>query len=153
MSPRTLYRRIALAEVVSWALLLLGMFLKYVTETTELGVRVFGMVHGVVFITFCLITVFVWVNQKWTAREGLLGLASAVPPFLTVWYERRMERAGRLEGGWRLGRGGDHPATPAERIVAWMLARPGAAVALGLVAVAALTSVALIVGPPVGKQG
>ena len=123
MTPRTLYRRIALAEVVTWALLLLGMVLKYVTRTTELGVKVFGLAHGVVFIAFCLVTVLLWVNQRWTAREGLLGLLSAVPPFLTVWWERRLERRGRLEGGWRLGRDGETPTNPAERVVA-AAARP-----------------------------
>jgi integral membrane protein len=153
MSPRALYSRIALAEVVSWALLSTGMVLKYVTRTTDLAVTIFGMVHGVVFISFCLITVLLWVNQRWTVREGLLGLASAVPPFLTVWWERRLDRAGRLDGGWRLGRDGEAPANPAERLVAALLARPVVAVAVGLVAVAALTSVALVVGPPVGTEG
>jgi integral membrane protein len=153
MTPRTLYRRIALAEVVTWALLLLGMVLKYVTHTTELGVRVFGLVHGVVFIAFCLVTVLLWVNQRWTVREGLLGLLSAVPPFLTVWWERRLERRGRLDGGWRLGRDGEAPTTPAERVVAALLARPMVAVGVGVVAVLTLTGVALLVGPPVGAQG
>lgn len=153
MTPRTLYRRIAVAEVVTWALLLAGMVLKYVTKTTELGVKVFGLAHGVVFIAYCLITLLLWVNQRWTAREGLLGLLSAVPPFLTVWWERRLERRGRLDGGWRLGRGGDTPANPAERIVATLLARPVVAVSVGVVAVVALTGVALLVGPPVSTQG
>ncbi|MBC9822585.1 DUF3817 domain-containing protein [Terrabacter sp. MAHUQ-38] len=148
MTPRTLYRRIALAEVVTWALLLLGMVLKYVTRTTELGVKVFGLAHGVVFIAYCLITLVLWVTQRWTAREGLLGLLSAVPPFLTVWWERRLERRGRLDGGWRLGRGGDTPSNPAERVVAALLARPAVAVGVGVVAVVALTGVALVVGPP-----
>src|SRR3954463_16833934 len=98
MTPRTLYRRVALAEVVTWALLLLGMVLKYGTRTTELGVKVFGLVHGVVFIAFCLVTVLLWVDQRWTAREGLFGLLSAIPPFLTVWWERRLERPGRPGG-------------------------------------------------------
>ena len=62
----TLFRRLAIAEAVTWALLLIGMFLKYVTGTTELGVRVFGMVHGVVFIAYCLTAVFVGVNQRWS---------------------------------------------------------------------------------------
>lgn len=153
MSPRTLYARIALAEVVSWALLLTGMVLKYVTGTTDLGVKVFGMVHGLVFIAFGLITVLLWVNQRWTAREGLLGLLVAVPPFLTVWWEHRLERAGRLDGGWRLARDGDEPANPAERVVAALVARPALAVVIGMVAVAALAGVALVVGPPVGKEG
>lgn len=153
MTPRTLYRRLAAAEVVTWALLLLGMVLKYVTKTTELGVKVFGLAHGVVFIAYYLVTLLLWVNQRWTAREGVLGLLSAVPPFLTVWWERRLERRGRLEGGWRLGRDGETPSNPAERAVAALLARPLVAVGVGVVAVLALTGVALVVGPPVGTQG
>lgn len=86
-------------------------------------------------------------------REGVLGVLSAVPPFLTVWWERRLERRGRLEGGWRLGHGGDTPATPAERLVATLLARPLVGVAVGILAVLALTAVALVAGPPVGRQG
>jgi len=153
MPPRTLYRRLAAAEVVTWALLLLGMVLKYVTKTTELGVKVFGLAHGVVFITYCLVTLLLWVNQRWTAREGVLGLLSAVPPFLTVWWEHRLERRGRLEGGWRLGRDGETPSNPAERAVAALLTRPLVAVGVGVVAVLALTGVALVVGPPVSTQG
>ena len=153
MPPRTLYRRIAVAEVVTWALLLLGMFLKYVTRTTDLAVSVFGLVHGVVFIAFCLVTLLLWVNQRWTWRDGVLGLLSAVPPFLTVWWERRLERRGALDGDWRLGRDGEAPSNPAERVVAALLARPAVAVAVGLVAVAGLTGIALAVGPPVAAQG
>ena len=153
MTPRTLYRRLAATEVVTWALLLLGMVLKYVTRTTELGVKVFGLAHGVVFIAYCLVTLLLWVNQRWTAREGVLGLLSAVPPFLTVWWEHRLERRGRLEGGWRLGRDGETPTNLAERVVAALLARPLVAVGVGVVAVLALTGVALVVGPPVSTQG
>lgn len=153
MTPRTLNRRIAVAEVVTWALLLLGMVLKYVTRTTELGVRVFGLVHGVVFIAFCLVTLLLWVNQRWTLREGLLGLLSAVPPFLTVPWERRLGRRGRLDGGWRLGRAGDAPSNPAERVVAALLARPVVAVGVGVAAVVALTGIALVIGPPASTQG
>jgi integral membrane protein len=153
MTPRTLYRRIAAAEVVTWALLLFGMVLKYVTRTTDLGVRVFGLAHGVVFIAFCLVTLLLWVNQRWTLREAALGLLSAVPPFLTIWWERRLERRGRLEGGWRLGRDGEAPTTPVERVVATLLARPAVAVGVGIAAVVALTAVALVAGPPVPQQG
>jgi integral membrane protein len=153
MTPRTLYRRIAVAEAVTWGLLLLGMVFKYVTRTTDLGVRVFGLAHGVVFITFGLVTLLLWVNQRWTVREGVLGLLSALPPFLTVWWEARLQRRGRLDGEWRLGDDGDDPANPAERLVAALLARPLMAVGVGVVAVLALTGVALVVGPPASTPG
>ena len=152
MSPLTLFRRLAFAEAVTWALLLTGMVLKYVTETTELGVRVFGMAHGVVFIAYCLTAVFVGVNQRWPLGTLALALASAVPPFMTVWFDRRAERRGLLAGGWRLAPGREPADNPAERAQAWMLARPVAALGAAVVAVGALTMVALLVGPPVGSQ-
>jgi integral membrane protein len=152
MSPLTLFRRLAFAEAVTWALLLVGMVLKYVTGTTELGVRIFGMAHGVVFIAYCLTAVFVGANQRWPLRILALALVSAVPPFMTVWFDRRAERRGRLAGGWRLAPGRETAVTPVERLEAWMLARPLAAVGAAVVAVAALTAIALVVGPPVGSQ-
>ncbi len=153
MSPQRLFRTVATAEAVTWALLLAGMFLKYVTETTELGVRVFGMAHGIVFIAYCLTVAFVWLGQRWSTRFGLLALACAVPPFATVAFDRWAERRGRLAQGWRLGAGGEQPSGLLERAQAWMLRRPAQAVGLGVVAVLALTAVALVAGPPVPAQG
>ena len=151
MSPLVLFRRLALAEATTWALLLVGMVLKYVTRTTELGVQVFGMLHGVVFIAYCLGALFVAVDQRWSARVTLLGLASAVPPFMTVWFDRRAERRHLLDRGWRLRAGGEVPRSVPEKVQARLLARPVAAAVAALLAVAALTTVALLVGPPAGS--
>lgn len=148
MSPLVLFRRVAVAEAVTWVLLLTGMFLKYVTETTELAVSVFGMLHGVVFIAYCLTTVTVAVDQRWSAGRLLLGLASAVPPFATVWFDRYAERRGLLPTAWRLR--GRPPTSVRERLVAWLLANPARAALSGVAAVAMLTVVALVAGPPVG---
>ncbi len=148
MSPLILFRRVAIAEAVTWALLLTGMFLKYVTHTTELGVRVFGMAHGVVFIAYCLTTLVVAVDQSWSRGRTLLGLAASVPPFLTVWFDRYVERRGGLDGTWRLV--AEEPRRPTERFVGWLLRHPGQGVVAGVVGVAALTGLALLVGPPTG---
>ena len=153
MTPHVLFRRLALAEAVTWALLLLAMFVKYVPEWTELGVRVFGMVHGVVFLGYCVVAVFVATDQRWGAGRTLLSLASAVPPFATVWFERRAVRRGWLAGGWRLTPGGERPTSSRERVQAWMLRRPGLALVTGVVLVGLLTGVVLVVGPPVPPQG
>ena len=147
MTPDRLFRRLAVTEAVTWALLITGMFLKYVTETTELGVRVFGMLHGVVFIAYCLATVVVAVDRRWSTGRVLLGLASAVPPFATLAFERYAERSGLLDRRWRLR---SEPASGAvERPVAWLLRRPAQGSTVALVAVAVLTGLALLVGPPV----
>lgn len=147
MSPTRLYRLVARAEAVTWALLLTGMFLKYVTRTTELGVQVFGMVHGVVFIAYCLATGLLWVDQRWPVSRLALGLGAAVPPFATVPFERHVERAGLLGDSWRLRT--DAPSGLLEKVTAWLVRRPAQGALVGLVAVAGLTGVALLVGPPV----
>ena len=148
MTPLLLFRRVAVAEAVTWALLLSGMFLKYVTETTELGVRIFGMVHGVVFVAYGVTTVLVAVDQRWTLRRTALGLAAAVPPFCTVWFDRYAERRGLLATSWRLR--STEPAGPVEQVAAGVLRNPVGGALAGLAAVAALTAVALVAGPPVG---
>ncbi len=147
MSPLRLFRWVAVAEAVTWTLLLFGMFLKYVTETTELAVRVFGMLHGVVFVAYAVTTVVVAIDQRWSRGATVLGLASAVPPFLTIWFDRRAERRGLLGTTWRL-RAEDPQGL--ERPVSWLVRNPGRGLASGVAAVAALTGVALLAGPPVG---
>jgi len=147
MSP-LLFRRVAVAEAFTWAGLLAGMFLKYVTETTELGVRVFGMAHGVVFIAYVLMTLAVAVDQQWSRGRTLLGLACALPPFLTLWFERYAVRHDLLAERWRLAV--TDPAGPAERLVAWLVRHPVRGAVAGLVGVAALTGLAVLVGPPAG---
>jgi integral membrane protein len=49
MTPLRVFRTLAFAEAVTWALLLIGMAFKY-SGVTEVGVQVSGLVHGTVFI-------------------------------------------------------------------------------------------------------
>ncbi|MBC9225980.1 DUF3817 domain-containing protein [Aeromicrobium sp. 636] len=146
MSPRRLFRTVAIAEAITWALLLTGMFLKYVTDTTELGVRIGGMIHGVVFVAYVVTTVVVAIDARWSLKRTTLGLLAAVPPFFTVWFDVASERRGALPDRWRLTT--EQPAGTLDRVVAWLVRKPVQGVAVGLVAVAVLTGAALLVGPP-----
>ena len=153
MTPRTLFPALARAEVVTWSLLLLGMVLKYVTRTTEVGVSVFGLVHGVVFLAYVLVTLVVAVDQRWPARLTLVALLAGVPPFATLWVERHVERSGRLGEQWRLAPGGDAPGHALERLLARALARPVASAVVGGALVLLVTAALLVVGPPGGSSG
>lgn len=148
LPPRRVYGWVAVAEAITWALLLTGMVLKYVTHTTELGVRIGGGVHGFVFLLFCLTTVLVAVDGRWGAGRTLLGLASAVVPFATVPFERWAEKRGLLAGAWRLRR--EDGTGPMERLVSVALRNPVLAAVAALVAVAVLFTVLLVIGPPGG---
>jgi integral membrane protein len=145
-TPTRLFRTVAIAEAITWTGLLLGMFLKYVTETTEAGVRVFGMLHGVVFVAYVVTTVVVWVDRRWSAGRGLLTLLAAIPPLVTLPLEWWAVRKGWLGDEWRLPAGATRSLP--DRGVAWLLANPLRGLGVGVVAVAVLTGLALVVGPP-----
>ena len=54
MSGRHIAARVfiiaAIIEACTWAALLVGMYVKYVPETTTVLVSVFGALHGVAFV-------------------------------------------------------------------------------------------------------
>ncbi|HXH32932.1 MAG TPA: DUF3817 domain-containing protein [Plantibacter sp.] len=52
MSPRRFFRLIAIAEAITWTLLIIGMILKYGAKTTDVGVSIGGAVHGFVFLVY-----------------------------------------------------------------------------------------------------
>lgn len=149
MTPRRLYRTLALAEVVTWTLLIIGMVLKYGTKTTEIGVRIGGGIHGFVFLSYCVATVLVGVSQKWRLGRILLGLLSAVIPYATVPFERSAERRGELDGDWRLGRGHVAPNGFAEKVADWVIRRPVPAAIVAVVGIVVVFSILLYLGPPI----
>ncbi len=111
MTPRSLFRAAAVAELVTWTLLIAGMVLKYGLDAGDWGVRIGGSVHGFVFLAYLVVTTVVAVNQRWSAGALVLGWASAVVPYATVPFEVAVARRGMLEGpcaarGRALGRVG-----------------------------------------------
>lgn len=101
MNPLKLFRLVAVAEACSWVGLLVGMFVKYVPETTELGVKVFGPIHGCLFVAYCIVALVVAADEKWPLRRTALALVSAVPPLMTVWFVWFAERRGWIAARWR----------------------------------------------------
>lgn len=149
MTPKRLFSIFAIGEAITWTLLLLGMFLKYVTHTTEVMVSIGGGLHGFMFLAYCVATVFVGVSQQWGTRAVLLGLGSAIIPYATIPFEVGARRRGLLDGAWGLADGGREPRTLLERPIAWGIRKPIAALLTGALAVAVVFVVLLLLGPPV----
>jgi integral membrane protein len=88
---------VALIEAFTWAGLLVGMFLKYVTETTDAGVWLFGRLHGAAFIAYVLVTIVASRRLWWPGKTAVIALLAGVPPLATLIFERWASRAGRLQ--------------------------------------------------------
>lgn len=107
------FRVAAVAEALSWAGLLIGIFLKYVVHTAhEGGVPVLGLVHGVIFIIYVITTLSVFKPLGWKPKTLVLGLLASVPPLFTWWFEVWALRTGKLDGPQRLAHGGTGLFTP-----------------------------------------
>ena len=152
MSPRVLFRTLATAEFITWALLITGLTLRSVGVNPAV-VFVTGSLHGFVFLSYGAVTIFVWINQRWRASVGVLGLVTTLVPFATLPFELAIDKRGMLDRTWRLGAGGDSPRNWLEHIQAWVLRHAWLSVILGVLAVAVVFTVLLMLGPPVPREG
>ena len=75
----------------------MGMFLKYGLETTELGVWLFGRLHGFAFLAYFLIAIVTGIRLKWPWWASLLAVLAAIPPLVTYPLELWFRKMGLLE--------------------------------------------------------
>ncbi|GLZ46796.1 hypothetical protein Acsp06_29810 [Actinomycetospora sp. NBRC 106375] len=90
------FRTVAIAEACSWIGLLIGTVFKYLVVFDDIGVRVFGPIHGALFVAYVVITLVTARAFRWGAGTTLLALAASIPPAMTLWFERRAVRRGDL---------------------------------------------------------
>lgn len=95
-TPGRAFAVVAVIEAITWAGLLVGMYLKYVPETTEAGVWLFGRLHGAAFVAYVVVALVAAVRLRWGALRTLVALAAAVPPLTTLLAERWLRRTGHL---------------------------------------------------------
>ena len=92
-SSGRLFAAAAFLEGLTWAGLLVGMWLKHGLQLTDTGVWLFGRLHGAAFLFYLVVTVFAGVRLRWPVWALLLALLAALPPLVTVplemWYRRK----------------------------------------------------------------
>ncbi len=91
-----LFAAVAIAEALSWAGLLTGMYFKYFTDAGELGVKIFGPLHGGIFVLYAVLALVVARALRWSLGTTVLALVCAVPPFASLVFEQWAVRSGRL---------------------------------------------------------
>jgi len=150
-TPASLYRVLAIAEAITWTILISALIARAV-GAPGIVVTIGGGIHGFIFLAYGATAIVVAFNQRWSIGLGVLAVASAIVPYATIPMEIWLHRKGRLEGEWRLEES-DHPQdrTWYDRLLRWFLRHAWILVSLIVVAVVALYVILLLVGPPGGK--
>jgi integral membrane protein len=86
------FRYAAIAETISWVGLLVGMFFKYVVVHDDIGVYIFGRVHGAMFVFYLVTLVWTARADRWPLSWLAVGAVASVPPFTGLVFERWVER-------------------------------------------------------------
>lgn len=87
---------VAWIEALTWCGLLIGMILKYGTDTTERGVQMMGPIHGTAFIVYALVTILASRKLRWPGSVTLIALLAAIPPLMTIVAEYWISKQGLL---------------------------------------------------------
>jgi len=150
-TPARLFRVLAIAEAITWTLLI-GALIARAVGAAPVLVSIAGGIHGFVFLSYGATAVLLAFNQRWHVGVALLTIASAIIPFATIPVEIWLHRSGRLEGDWRLVQTDDpRDHTWYDRTMRWFLHRPWVLFVLILIAIVAIFSILLLIGPPGGK--
>jgi len=84
-------RLVAIVEGLSLlTLLFIAMPLKYQFGNTEI-VPVVGMTHGILFIIFLAIAMFVSQRKEWSDKFFMLLILSSMVPFATFFMDRKLK--------------------------------------------------------------
>jgi integral membrane protein len=91
MNTLSLFRKIAVAEGLSYVLLVfIAMPLKYWADM-PLAVKYTGWAHGLLFMLYIVLLIMAWVEYKWSFKKSaLIGVASLLP-FAPFWVDKKLK--------------------------------------------------------------
>lgn len=151
-TPKSLFRVLAIAEVITWTLLISALIARAV-GADPIVVTIAGGIHGLVFLSYGATAILVAFNQRWGVGPALTAIVSAIVPFATIPVELWLAKTGRLNGEWRLQATDDpRDATWYDRLMRFFLNRPWLLAVIIVAAIVALYAALLIIGPPGGDH-
>ena len=71
-------------------LLFIAMPLKYIFGIAA-AVKIAGMLHGILFVTLCLLLVIAWREAQWSFKENIIIFVASLIPFGTFFTTKRIQ--------------------------------------------------------------
>ena len=86
-----LFRLVSLLEGLSYLILAFCSYLKHF-HGIEDAVKIPGMTHGLLFVSFVLLLVNCWISKGWKAKFGIAAFFSAIIPFGFLWLDAQLKK-------------------------------------------------------------
>ena len=91
MSSLSIFRKVAVAEGISYLLLLfVAMPLKYWADL-QLYVKYTGWAHGLLFVLYGATLIMAWQEQKWKFGKAALIFLASLLPFAPFIVDRKLK--------------------------------------------------------------
>jgi len=92
----TIFRIVAFLEGLSYLLLLfIAVPVKYINGDPQY-VKLLGMPHGLLFVAYIVLAIWIKPHIKWTNKEFLIILLASIIPFGTFYIERKYLKSNAL---------------------------------------------------------
>jgi len=91
MSTLSIFRKVAIAEGISYlALLFIAMPLKY-WAGLPLAVKYTGWAHGLLFVLYIIFLIMSWTEYKWSFKKAFLIGGASLLPFAPFWVDKKLK--------------------------------------------------------------
>ena len=91
MNTLSLFRKIAVAEGISYiALIFVAMPLKYFADM-PLAVKYTGWVHGLLFMCYVVMVIMCFLEYKWKFGKTILVFFASLLPFAPFYVDKRLK--------------------------------------------------------------
>jgi integral membrane protein len=87
----TLLRLISFAEGISFLVLLyFAIYHKRILHQED-AIQVPGMIHGVLFVLFCMALAHVWLDRGWAFKKVVFAFVCSLVPFAPFYLEMKLK--------------------------------------------------------------
>ncbi len=91
MNTLSLFRKVAVAEGISYiALIFVAMPLKYFADM-PLAVKYTGWVHGLLFMCYVVMVIMCFLEYKWKFGKAILVFFASLLPFAPFYVDKRLK--------------------------------------------------------------
>jgi integral membrane protein len=92
MNTINIFRKVAVAEGISYILLIfIAMPLKYWAHIPE-AVKYTGWAHGVLFMLYIVFFIMTWMEVKWNIGKAAMIVFASLLPFAPFWVDKRLRK-------------------------------------------------------------